>query len=252
MSKTVIDILQECVGRGRPAVLVQRHGEYFLEPLIARLKRDYGYDDRMAKAEAYVRGFCGTESDLLLTLNSVGVKTARNQGWELGIAGIPITEVFGSGQSRGTGTGLFICEGYYEGSQGTWLPASTHQALNKVRQAYDVALPTVLDQLDGKPYTAVQDWLRGDLPDLVPDETPTGFWHRVHSFIMGLLLSQNGIYVLGTHYEVLLVAHAQYVTRVGQNLVDNWEPVKSGGVIIWKDGDNFQAHDYDAKFMLLR
>lgn len=240
---TVMEILQE----QETAVLVERHGPYFMGPLVARLLAE-GVPDDQVEMIAYARNLAREEPDCMFALNSEGIRISREQGRMLAEAGIEITEVIGSHQARGPDTGLFICEGYHDQSD-NWPPLRCHPAIDYPVYEYEVVLQALREE--GEKF--VGQWLNGDSrwQRLITSDTPRSFNGRVTGFIEDLL-ERGGRFVLASHYEITVLVHATYVngTDLGQ-IDEGWAPEKSGGIIIWLEDGKIQARDYTPEFEII-
>ena len=242
--KTVIDVIR----RYKDVVLVERHGEYFMGPLIARLLAE-GVPQDQAEMIAYARNYGRLEPDCMFALNSEGIRISKAQGKLLAEAGIEI-EVIGSHQARGPDTGLFICEGYHEAS-GNWPPFHCHAAIDYPVYEYEVVHRALCEVGEA----CVAQWLNGDRWEgLITSDTPFSLKNRVIRFIERLFLL-DGVRILTTHFEIVTLVHGLLVEgkQLGR-LDDSWRPDKNGGVVLWRDsneGPQIQALDYAPDLTLI-
>lgn len=240
---TVMEVLK----KAEKAVLVERHGAYFIGPLIARLVSE-GVDPKEAELVALARNYAELEPRCFFALSGKGVETSKKQGRLLAEAGVEITEVIGSHQGRGPDTGLFICEGGHEVT-GKWWPFRCHQAIDYPIYEYSEVLRAL--HKDGDFFVA--QWLNGEgWSRLITSDTPRSFKGRVVGFIEDLL-ERGGRYILTTHFEILVLVHSLFVNKRDLGAVqESWIPTKNGGVIIWKESDSeLKARDYSPDLALI-
>lgn len=241
--KSVLEILKSFPN----VVLIQRHGQYFLQPLMARLVKE-GVDPGEAEMVALARNYSRVEHPSTFALNSAGIETSRKQGKMLAEAGIEIDMVYGSTQGRGPDTGLFICEGYCDVCA-TWLPFETIPKLDYPVYDYELLLQAFKAKEDKQ---MVGEWLNGKRSNLITSKSPEGFKSRIKDLVEKLL-KEGGKSILTTHYEILVLAHALFVDQIDLGRVSEaWQPEKSGGVVVWiDDEDQIQGRDYDPVLKLI-
>ncbi|MBU1178218.1 hypothetical protein KJ903_03275 [Patescibacteria group bacterium] len=238
--KTVMDV----IGANQNVIMVERHGDYFMGPLIARLLAE-GVPAKQVQMIAYARNYSRLEPDCMFALNSTGVRISREQGAALAKAGVEIAEIIGSHQARGPDTGLFICEGYHEES-GKWPPFRCHAAIDYPQYEYEVIHRALCEV--GDPFLA--QWLNGDprWQRVVISDTPQSFKGRVLGFIEDLFRLGGGTRILTSHFEIVTLVHGLLVEgkQLGE-FDESWAPTKNGGVILWYEwatGMKIHARDY--------
>ncbi|NQV13184.1 MAG: hypothetical protein HQ530_02675 [Parcubacteria group bacterium] len=224
----------DVIKRHKDVVMVERHGAYFMGPLIARLLAE-GVPADQAEMLAYARNYGRLEPDCMFALDSTGIKISKKQGRLLAEAEIPI-EVIGSRQARGPDTGLFICEGYQETS-GNWPPFKCHAAIDYPTYEYEVVHQALCEVGEA----CVAQWLNYQRPSLITSDKPASFKGRILGFIEDLFRLGSGTRILTTHFEAVTLLHGLLVEgkQLGE-LDDNWAPDKNSGVILW-----YEAEDTD-------
>lgn len=244
--KTVMDVIQKYEN----VVLVERHGEYFMGPLIARLLAE-GVPPDQVEMIAYARNYARLEPDCMFALNDEGIRISREQGRLLAEAGIEIAEVIGSHQARGPDTGLFVCEGYHNQS-GKWPPFRCHPAIDYPRYEYEVIHRALCET--GEAFVA--QWLNYDprWQCVTTSDTPRSFRGRVLGFIEDIF-ELGGVRILTSHFEIVTLVHGYMVDgRQLRDFDDSWRPIKNGGVILWNDpaiGPELQTLDYNPDLTLI-
>jgi hypothetical protein len=219
--KTVMDMIQG--NQEASVVLVQRHEEYLMEPLLARCPDEI---------DAYSRNYAQLEHPSMFLLTFQGIQRTHEQGRALARAGIQVERVTGSEQGRGPDTGLRICEGFHVES-GAWIPFYTTPAVNMPAYAYQPmydGLKTIGDPV-------VMQWMNGQHADLALTDTPKAFRARVMGFV-DEELTKPGVRIITTHFEIVTLVHAIKVDHRDLGAVrEDWSPKKGGGIIIIRQPD---------------
>ncbi|MBI2637218.1 MAG: hypothetical protein HYW81_03440 [Parcubacteria group bacterium] len=234
--RTVMDVIQE--NPGASVVLVQRHEDYLMEPLLARCPD---------QIEAYSRNYAQLEHPSMFLLTFEGIKRTHEQGRKLAQAGIQVEKVIGSEQGRGPDTGLRICEGYAM-ECGTWIPFTTNSAMNMTKYEYQPmydGLKTIGDPV-------VMQWMNGQHQDMTRADTPESFKARVMGFV-NEQLAKPGVCIITTHFEIVTLVHAIKVEHRDLGTVrEDWSPKKGGGVItVHKPDESEEAFVYSPDFSIV-